>query len=105
MYRQGRIGLTDAGRARAETPPAPLTTEEMHAYVMRVLDGPEQRILQPLLECYPNPMKTGELAQKSGYTEGGGAFNNPKGRLRTLGLIDYPSDGMVVAKSVLFLEG
>ena len=49
--------------------------------------------------------KTGELA---GYTVGdrvGGTYGNILGRLRSLGLIDYPSPGEVVALPVLFLEG
>lgn len=34
----------------------------------------------------------------------GGGFNNPLGRLRTLGLIDYPEAGRAVALPFLFLE-
>lgn len=34
----------------------------------------------------------------------GGAFNNPRGRLRSLGLIEYPQPGFVVARPLLFLE-
>ena len=33
------------------------------------------------------------------------AFTNPLGNLRTLGLIDYPQPGRVVALPMLFLEG
>lgn len=36
-------------------------------------------------------------------TISGGYFNN-LGALRTLGVIDYPTPGRVVATSVLFLE-
>lgn len=35
-------------------------------------------------------------------TAGAGAFNNPRGRLKTLGLIEYPQPGMVRAKDLLF---
>jgi hypothetical protein len=31
-----------------------------------------------------------------------GGFNNPCGRLRSLGLIDYPAPGHAVASGVLF---
>lgn len=44
------------------------------------------------------------MAFLAGYTTGGGAYNNPRGRLRTLGLIEYPSPGMVRAKDLLFLK-
>lgn len=74
---------------------------------MRVLDrlpGPERRILGVLLEAYPRPVSNEDLAAKAGYADGGGAFNNPRGRLRSLGLVDYPTKGVVVAKPLLFLE-
>ncbi len=32
-----------------------------------------------------------------------GSFNNPCGRLRSLGLVDYPEPGYVKAEPVLFL--
>jgi hypothetical protein len=35
---------------------------------------------------------------------GAGGFNNPRGRLRSLGLIEYVPGGKVKARSLLFLE-
>jgi len=99
-----RIALTEAGRTLSVAPETPLNTEELHRHVMARLPGPEQRILQPLLDAYPESLSNDELAEAAGYTAGAGAFNNPRGRLRSLGLIDYPSPGRVVAKSLLFLS-
>jgi hypothetical protein len=45
-----------------------------------------------------------QLARAAGYEPGGGAFNNPRGRLRSLGLVEYPERGKVVARPILFLE-
>jgi hypothetical protein len=101
----GRLALTDAGRTLARTPQTPLTTVELHQRVLERLPGPECKILRVLLDTYPRPVSNETLAERSGYTDGGGAFNNPRGRLRSLGLIDYPSKGMVVARPILFLEG
>lgn len=98
-----RIKLTDAGRALASVPDEPLTQEGIHAKVMEVLPGPEQRILAPLLSAYPNGMTNDELAAAAGYSGGGGAYNNPRGRLRTLGLVEY-RNGQVVARDILFPE-
>ena len=104
-YRSGgRIALTESGRSRAQVPDATLTTQELHDRVLAALPGPHAKILRVLLECYPRPMKNSELAQRSGYADGGGAFNNPRGRLRSLGLIDYPDKEMSVAKPLLFLQ-
>lgn len=101
-YRGARIALTEAGRAFAHTPETPLTREEMHSKVLSILPGPEQKLLKPLLEAYPEAVSNEDLAAASGYTNGSGGFNNPKGRLRTLGLIDYPSSGYSRAKDLLF---
>ncbi len=101
-YRGSRIALTQHGREVTTIPETPLTREKMHEMVMSILPGPEQRLLKPLLEAYPDPVSNEDLAAASGYTNGSGGFNNPKGRLRTLGLIDYPSSGYSRAKDLLF---
>lgn len=101
----GALTLTDDGREQAEWPDAPGTLADLHASVMARLTGPEQKILQPLLDAYPEDMDVEELAEAAGYSQGGGAFNNPKGRLRTLGLIDYPRAKRAVAADILFPAG
>lgn len=105
-YRAGdRIALTDDGRAHARLPDAPLTSDELHRRVLDRLPGPEQRLLRPLLDVYPDALSNEDLAERAGYTAGAGAFNNPRGRLRSLGLVEYPQPGHVVARGILFVEG
>lgn len=101
----GLVALTDQGRAAAPDVEAPRTRSALHAMVLDRLEGPERRILQPLLSAYPEDLSISELAAASGYEENGGSFNNTKGRLRTLGLIDYPSRGRAVALDLLFPRG
>lgn len=101
-YRGDNLALTEAGRALARQPETPLTTEELHQAVMQRLPGPERKLLQVLLDVYPEAISNEELAQRSGYAQGGGAFNNPRGRLRTLGLVEYVQGG-VKARGILFL--
>jgi hypothetical protein len=103
-YGSGTVFLTATGLGAARFPDAPLTVADLHRMVLDRLDGPERRILQPLLDAYPDDLGKDQVAEASGYSQGGGAFNNPLGRLRTLGLIDYPRQGRIVALSVLFLE-
>lgn len=103
-YRGNVIVLTETGRALAQVPEVSLTTAELHDKVLKILPGPEQKLLKPLLAAYPNDMSSEELAAASGYSHGAGAFNNPKGRLRRLGLIEYLIAGRVKAKSLLFIE-
>lgn len=102
-YAGDGIRLTDAGRQVAEFPEAALTTERLHEAVLARLPGPEQRLLRPLLDAYPDALSNDDLADAAGYTAGAGAFNNPRGRLRSLGLVEYPQPGHVAARSILFL--
>ncbi len=97
-----RIKLTEKGKEFANWPQETLTIDDLQEKVLSILPGPEQKILRVLIDAYPNEMTKAECAQASGYAQGG-AFNNPLGRLRSLGLIDYPQPGYVVALPVLFL--
>jgi len=104
-YRGKSMALTEAGRAQARTPTSPLTNDELHRHVMDRLPGPERKILQAAIEVYPEPLTDTELAEKTNYAVGGGALNNPKGRLRTLGLLTYPASRQVRAADLLFPQG
>jgi len=97
-----RIRLTDAGKQVAEPTDVPSTNDALQESVLGRLPGPEQRLLKPLLKAYPGSMHNQTLADAAGYTAGAGAFNNPRGRLKTLGLIEYPQPGMVRARDLLF---
>lgn len=100
----GRLCLTDKGRSSAEYPQTALTVDDIQSQVMSILDGPGRRILKPLLECHPSAMHKDDLAISAGYTPRAGAFTGPLSRLRTMGIIDYPEKGKVVAESFLFLS-
>jgi hypothetical protein len=104
-YVGGRIRLTDEGRGLVEPPDVSPTTTGLHAAVLARLPSPEQRVLQPLLDCWPEPMSNEELADAASYTPNTGGYNNPRGRLRSLGLVEYPAPGQVRANDLLFPEG
>lgn len=104
-YRPGNhITLTELGRSVAETPDVPLTNDALHRHVLDILPGPERKILEVLLSEHPNAVSNEDLANRTGYTPGSGGFNNPRGRLRTLGLVEYPQPGHVKARDILFVE-
>jgi len=100
----GTISLTPAGAGHARQPDAIPTTEQLHAQVMALLDGPRRRILQPLLDAYPNSLPREDVAARAGYEAEGGSFSNNLGALRSMGLIDYPGRGLCRALSILFVE-
>lgn len=101
----GTVALTVEGGATANHPQTPATVAEFHERLQGILNGPQWRILSPIIDAYPRSISRAEVAAAAGYAPDGGAFQNPLGSLRTLGLIDYPSPGQVVALPVLFVEG
>lgn len=101
----GTLALTDAGRACAKPPDvASLTGEAFRAKILEILDGPERKILTPLLAAWPDRMTADAVAQDAGYGVDGGGFKNPRSRLSTLGLIEYPTPGTLRARDILFPE-
>jgi uncharacterized protein len=101
---QGTIALTESGRAAAVPPPTPRSSAEIQQRVISLLGGASARILQPLIEAYPKSLPREHVAAAAGYgnlTSKG--FSNAVGRLRSLGFIDYPDRGTIVANPVLFI--
>jgi len=95
-----RVTVTPPKSARAVTIPAkkPWKTETAvtNGAVSDGLSHPQQRILGSLAAFYRldvHQVKKEMLAVHSGASPRSSAYTNNLGRLRTLGLIDYPSDG------------
>lgn len=102
----GTVELTSTGRQHAAYPEVPRSSREIQDRVVRLLGGSSARLLEPLLKAYPGSMRREDLATVASYTNlNSKGFTNAIGRLRSLGFIDYPTRGEVVAQSVLFLNG
>jgi hypothetical protein len=101
-YLGDRIELTDTGRTFAQAPEAPLTTDEVQRRILQKLPGPERKMLSALLP-YREGLTGEQLAELAGYTVNTGSYNNARGRLRSLGLVEYQG-GKIVPKSLLYLE-
>lgn len=100
----GAAALTPEGRAIADAGAAPGTAEEMHTYVRSLVGPSRARILDALIEVYPEMLAKDELAERAGASSSSSGYANNLGSLRTLGLIDYPAPGYAAARPVLFLE-
>jgi hypothetical protein len=98
----GSVTLTETGTVKAEVPNVALTREAFHEAVRAKLSGPQWRVLEPALAAYPHSITSDDVAQAAGYSAGSGGYNNLRGSLRTLTLIDYPSPGQVRAADWLF---
>jgi hypothetical protein len=103
----GTATLTTAGARIARAPAEAPSTETLQRAIHDRLDNTESRVLQAIIDAYPEQLSKQEAGKRSGYTVGenvGGTFGNILGRLRSLGLIDYPAPGKVAALPVLFLD-
>jgi hypothetical protein len=101
---KGRVGLTEAGRAIAVIEEVPASSSELHAIVERKLSPTRWRIIATLIQAYPREVERAELAELSNQSATSSGYANNLGALRSLGLLDYPSKGSVVATSALFLD-
>jgi hypothetical protein len=98
------LALTDLGRTKGDPGNVPTTNAELHAQFFRRLSTSQAEILRQLIATYPNVLAKSDLAERAGQSPTSGGYFNNLGRLRSLGVIDYPRPGCVVAKSILFLE-
>jgi hypothetical protein len=71
--------------------------------VRAVLSGPQNKLLDALVEKFPGALTRDELAMAAGYQPGTGSFNAYASSLHSLDLIEYPVSGEVVASEWLFL--
>jgi len=99
------LQLTDAGRTSVVDPIVITSLADLHAAWFGILDNPKSRILSAVLETYPESLSREGVALSAGASSTSSAFTNNLGRLRTLGVIDYPSNGYVVATALMFPKG
>lgn len=104
IYPGGKIALTDAGRSIAEIPAGPLSNEELQRKILDKLPGPERAILTKLVELHPQCeyISKDELAQMIEKSPSSSGYQNACGRLRSLGLVEYPASGQIRAAGILF---
>jgi uncharacterized protein DUF87 len=101
----GTVALTDAGRKLANPPERIGTLRDLHDAVRQKLPAPMQRIFDEAVRVYPKVVPKETLAEKIGVSPTSGGYFNNLGRLRTLGLIDYPTPGAVQATPIMFPSG
>jgi hypothetical protein len=75
---------------------------DLHNAWLGIVTAPQEKILRALIAAYPQALAKDELAARIEARATSGAFKNNLGRLRTLGAIEYPKQGFVRAKDVLF---
>ncbi len=97
--------MTEEGRVHARPVDRPLSVSELHERLCQKLGGPEAKLLRELISIYPSSISKEELGARLGYTNvRSGGFSEPVGRLRALGIAEYPQKNEVKAADWLFLE-
>lgn len=93
MAGDGTMQLTAQGRALAPRSPIPTKGAELRKVVLAKLPPRHVAILAPLIAAHPNAMSNEDLAQTTGYATTSRGFKDPRGELRTLGIVTYTRDG------------
>lgn len=101
----GIVALSEAGRQHAYAPLTPATLQELHQAWFAKLSRPQTAIISELIEGYPGAFRKDDLAKRAGQSPTSSGYTNNLGSLRSLGLLDYPQPGHVVATALLFPNG
>jgi hypothetical protein len=99
-----RALLLPGGRAIARATAAPRSDAELHEMICAKLPPAQQRILRVLLGHRTDAVSKADLAEIVAMSATSSSYQHHLGRMRSLGLIDYPANGLVCAQPVLFLE-
>lgn len=104
----GLLALDNEGKALANWPTTPPTKQALLDAIKSNLEPRFCRILDalwarrdPAKLNHLEPMRRPDLAETIGVSASSSGFQNDLGKLRTLGLIDYPERGMVGLGKVL----
>lgn len=99
------ISLTGAGRAIADRSTAPRSRKELQQRWLDKVSAPSSKILQLLLDAYPDAMEKSALAAMVGVSPTTGTWSNRLSELRVPGLITDVSRSEVRASDTLFPRG
>jgi hypothetical protein len=99
---RGKLQLTDAGRAVAVDETVFSSLEQLHDTWIGKVGGACGKILRALIDAYPNPVPKELLAENVQASPTSSSYANNLSTLRTLGVIDYPRKGLVIATPLLF---
>jgi hypothetical protein len=100
----GYAALTADGRALADAGAAPQSSAALHEFVYGFVKPTKARILQVLVERYPDALAKDDLAHAADMSPTSSGYEKALSTLRSLGLIDYPQPGFAVALPVLFID-
>lgn len=100
----GLVRLTDEGRALTVPVETAGTVEELQQAWLNspALQSAHRRILEALIESYPDEVTREALANRVGVSARSSSFTNNVSRLSSLGLLRYPRPNVVTASEMIF---
>lgn len=98
------VALTPEG-AELAPPAPPASIDVLQNKIKAALDPADVRMLDVLLDAYPDSVTLDDLADRIGASPTSSSFANRRSALKSLGLAEYPASGHVRASSLLFPEG
>lgn len=102
---KGKLILQDDGAKLAARAAKPPTRGDLHRAWCAQLSRPQAAILKVLIPAFPKPKTREFIADSCQVSVKSSGFEKNLSRLRSLGLVDYPAQGSVVATKILFPEG
>lgn len=102
---KGALVLSESGRAIANSPAALLDTAALHSAIRSKVSGPQWRILEALIECYPEALSREQLGERSNQSALSSGFEKNISTMASFGFVRYPAKGHVAATELLFIEG
>lgn len=102
---QNLVALTPDGRGQAVAPDVPPSIEDLHEALYARVSRPQADLLRVIIGAHPTPLSREILAASALVSAASSGFEKNVSTLRSLGLFDYPQQGLVSATPVLFLEG
>lgn len=104
-YRKAKtVYLTEKGEGKVNITASPATTEELQQMWRNILSSSRTKILDVLIEIYPDQISKEELAERVGVSAISSGYSNNLSAMRVIELLDYPETGFVKATENLFLE-
>jgi hypothetical protein len=105
--RPGLVSLSAAGAAIARPPKSAPTRKALHDAWRKcpALSPQHVRLLNAVISIFPEQISRDDLAAKANESPSSSGYEKALGRMRSLGLVEYPNKGFVRATDLLFPEG
>jgi DNA segregation ATPase FtsK/SpoIIIE-like protein len=99
---KSNVALTIKGQKIAKLTTPIDSMAQLHAAWYSKLSNPQARIVKALVKHYPKAIDRATLAELTIQSAKSSGYLNNLSALRSLGIIDYPASGQVVATKLLF---